>query len=342
MDYEKMLTKGALRCIKNNEKIEGPVIQVIYVGKMLRKHYYNDYDNTTVKNCYNLTVSDGENIINSVELGIHLNSMLDTGILTKFSLIKINNYLITNIIEPAKEPRQVIIFSNLAVIVPGSIIFKTIGNPRPISNNIEPIPRTEASVLTIQVYEECRILHTKQEIWKSLIERGLYSRLLTVGALQSILDNVEVKYPVMQVINIRQLIDTASGLNKYRLMISDGQHFSTFVMLATRLNNMITNGYLTKFSIIYIRSYVVGLLGQSIKKVIILTDLVCLVTRPGAMIGDPKPVREISGQVIENSIPASIPEPIVEMDTLAPSISPIDQDQEVENLPLNLDMLHIS
>jgi len=165
MDYEKMLTKGALRSMKNNERVEGPVMQVIDVRKMLKNHFYNDHDYITINNCYNLTVSDGENIINSVELDIHINSMVTTGKLTKFSLIKINNYLITNITEPAKEPRQVIIFSGLLVIVPGSIIFKTIGNPQPISNNIEPILGTEASVPTVQVYEECRVLHTKQEIW---------------------------------------------------------------------------------------------------------------------------------------------------------------------------------
>ncbi|XP_060863238.1 uncharacterized protein LOC132939855 isoform X2 [Metopolophium dirhodum] len=344
MDYEKMLTKGALRSMKNNERVEGPVMQVIDVRKMLKNHY-NGYDSITVNNCYNLTVSDGENIVNSVEMDIHLNSMFSTGKLTKFSLIKINSYLLTYVIEPAKEPRQVIIFSNLVVIVPGSIIFKTIGNPQSISNNIEPILRTEAPVPTVQVYEESRVFHTTQEIWKTLIERGEYSRLLTVGALQFIMDNVvEVKYPVMQVLGIRQLRDNVSGLNKFRLIISDGQHFSTFVMLATQLNNMITNGNLTKFSIIYIRSHVISQLGQSITKVIILTDLVCLVVRPGGMIGDPKPIRQISGQVVDNSIPAStdaIPEPIVEIDTLAPPISPIDQDQEVANLPLNLDMLHI-
>jgi len=166
---------------------------------------------------------------------------------------------------------------------------------------------------------------------------------LTAGALKFIMNNVEVKYPVMQVLNIRQLTD-ASGLNRYRLMISDGQHFSTFVMLATRLNSMITIGYLTKLSIIYIRSYVVSQLGQDIKKVILLTDLVCLVSYLGAMLGNPKPVGEIAGQVVENIIHAStdaVPEPTVEMDTLAPPISPIDLDQEVENLPLNLDMLHL-
>jgi len=165
-----------------------------------------------------------------------------------------------------------------------------------------------------------------------------------MGALQFIVEDVEVKYPVMQVLDMKQLIDTVSGLNKYRLIISDGQHFSTFVILAPWLNNMITNGHLTRFSIIYIKSYLIHVLGQSTKKVIILTDLVCLVVRPGGMIGDPKPIREISGQVDENNIPAStnaIPETIVEMDTLAPPISPMDQDQELANLPLNLDMLHI-
>lgn len=166
-----------------------------------------------------------------------------------------------------------------------------------------------------------------------------------MGALQFIVNNVEVKYPVMQVLGIKQVTSDYLGIIKYRLMISDGQHYSTLVMLATQLNNMITESYIKKFSIIYIRSYAVSQLSATNKKLILILDLVCLDVCLDRMIGDPKPVVEHSGQVVENSIPAStdeIPEPSVEMGTSAPPTSPIDPDQEVENLPLNLDMLHIS
>jgi len=150
MGYEKMLTKGALRSIKNNEMVECPVMQVIDVRTISR-----------------IIVSDGENI-NSVEIATNLNNMISTGKLTKFSLIWINNYATSNFIEPAKKPKQVIIFSDLIVIVPGSAICKTIGNPQrpqPISNNIEPILRTEATDSMVQVNEACSELHAKQELW---------------------------------------------------------------------------------------------------------------------------------------------------------------------------------
>jgi len=163
MDYEKMLTKGALRSIKNDERVQCPVLQVIDIEQVSKNLVYNN--NNIIMKSYILSVSDGENIMNSVEMNIGLNRMVSTRELSKFSLIKINQYMITNSVAPAKQPRKGIIFTDLVVVVSGSIVFKTIGNPQPIINNIEPMPRTEASVQTVQVYEESRVLHTKHHIW---------------------------------------------------------------------------------------------------------------------------------------------------------------------------------
>jgi len=142
------------------------------------------------------------------------------------------------------------------------------------------------------------------------------------------MNNEEVKYPVMQVLDIRQQINTVTGKDGYCLTISDGQNFYR-VKLANRLKNMITNGYLTEFAIIYIRRYSVSNLKERFKrtrKVIHLLDLVCLVACPGVIIiGNPKPSRENSGEIVENNIPTStdaIMEPSVEMDTSAPLMSP--------------------
>jgi len=145
MEFEKMLTKGVLKSLKNNENIEGPIMQVIGIKKSQKRD-----------NCNSLIISDGENI-NYVEISPIINSMVSTGKLTKFSLIKINDYMTNNIIGPPKEPYQTIFFLDLVVIVPGSIIHKTIGLSQPIFE-------TEASDQTAQVNEECSESDKKQEL----------------------------------------------------------------------------------------------------------------------------------------------------------------------------------
>lgn len=107
-----------------------------------------------------------------------------------------------------------------------------------------------------------------------------HENILTKGALRSIKNNETVKNPVLQVIDIKQIKNTISGNYGYRLTISDGQYFHTNVLLSNQLTNMVTNGYLTQFSIIYIRKYVVGNVknrSNGNRKVILLTDLVFLI-----------------------------------------------------------------
>ncbi|XP_022161557.1 uncharacterized protein LOC111027478 [Myzus persicae] len=320
MEYEKMLTKGALKSIKNNEWVERPVMQVIGVDKMPSRN-----------ECYILTVSDGENR-NSVWITFILNSMVSSGKLTKFSLIKINNYVTSNLIDPSTQPIQAIILSDVVVIVPGSIIHKTIGNPQRFSNDVEPIFGMEASASTAQVNEDYSELdRTKELEWRSLIERGLHSRLLTKGALQSILCNANVKCPIMQVLSILLLKNAITGFSIYRLIISDGQHHYSLVSLDRRLNSLITCGHLKEYSIIYIKSYAVVNVTDSSHRnwqLIVLTDLVCLFVCPGEVIGNPQPAKGNSGQEVANSY--------LDITNGSDSI-----DHEMDNLLHNLDMLHM-
>jgi len=145
MEYEKMLTKGAFMSMKNNINIECPIMQVIDIERCQRRDNY-----------YRLIISDGENI-NYVEISAILNSMVSIGKLTKFSLIKIKNYVTNYVIEPPKEPYQTIFFLDLVVIAPGTIIYKTIGIP-------QPILEAKASAQTTQVNEKCSESDKKQEL----------------------------------------------------------------------------------------------------------------------------------------------------------------------------------
>jgi len=137
-----------------------------------------------------------------------------------------------------------------------------------------------------------------------------YEKMLTKGALKSIMNNEEVKDPVMQVIGVRKI--TASGTNeRYRLLISDGRNFNSFAMLATQLNGMVSSGELTEFSILLIKRHIISNLtdrSKGSKQVMILIDLVVLVPGHvvGSKIGDPTSIVDNSGQVIENSMSTSV------------------------------------
>jgi len=133
--------------------------------------------------------------------------------------------------------------------------------------------------------------------------------MLTKGALKCIMNNEEVKDPVMQVIGVRKI--TASGANeRYRLLISDGCNFNSFAMLATQLNGMVSSGELTEFSILRIKRHIISNLtdrSKGSKQVMILIDLVVLVPGNivGSKIGDPKSIIDNASQTVENSVSTS-------------------------------------
>lgn len=143
---------------------------------------------------------------------------------------------------------------------------------------------------------------------ESLITIMEYEKMLTKGALKSIMNNEEVKDPVMQVLGVRKI--TAVGANeRYRLLISDGSNLNSFAMLATQLNGMISSGELSEFSILKIKRHIISNLtdrSKGSKQVMILIDLVVLVpgSDVGLKIGDPKPIIDNSGQLVGNGTSA--------------------------------------
>lgn len=137
-----------------------------------------------------------------------------------------------------------------------------------------------------------------------------YEKLLTKGALKSIMNNEDVKDPVMQVLGVRKI--TAAGANeRYRLLISDGHNLNSFAMLATQLNGMVSSGELNEFSILQIKRHIISNLtdrSKGSKQVMILIDLAVVVAGDivGSKIGDPKPIIDNAGQLVENGTSASV------------------------------------
>jgi len=131
-----------------------------------------------------------------------------------------------------------------------------------------------------------------------------YEKMLTKGALKSIMNNEDVKDPIMQVLGVRKI--TAAGANeRYRLLISDGHNLNSFAMLATQLNGMVSSGEINEFSILKIKRHIISSLtdrSKGSKQVMILIDLAVMVPGDvvGSKIGDPKPIIDNSGQKVEN------------------------------------------
>lgn len=129
MSYENMLTSGALKSIMNNEEVKDPVIQVLGVRKITA---------TGSNERYRLLISDGKNINSFAMLATQLNTMVSSGEITEFSILKIKRHIISNLTDRSKGSKQVMVIIDLAVMVPGNLVSSKIGDPQPIVDGSEP------------------------------------------------------------------------------------------------------------------------------------------------------------------------------------------------------------
>ncbi|VVC40623.1 Replication factor-A protein 1, N-terminal,Nucleic acid-binding, OB-fold [Cinara cedri] len=286
MEYENLLTKGALRAIMNNEEVNEPVFQILGLRKITAV-------GANVK--YRLTISDGQHLTSFTMLASQLHSMILSRELNEFAIVKIKHHIISKLTDHSKEKNQFIILKDLVVMVPGNVVSSKIGDPKPIIDN-------SGHTVANKIYASVNVTPTMQ-----------IENLLTKGALRAIMNNEEVNKPVFQVLGIRKITD--AGVNsKHRLLISDGQNLNSFAMLVTQLNSMILSGELTEFSIVKIKDHIISNLtyhSEGNKQVIILIDLVVIV--PGnvvlSKIGDPKPIVNNSGYMVTNRMSTSVDVP---------------------------------
>lgn len=80
---------------------------------------------------------------------------------------------------------------------------------------------------------------------------------LTEGAIQKIMNGVEVEKPIIQFLGHKKL-SSQSNAERYRLLISDGVQINSFTMLATQLNHLITDNTMTEHSICQITRYTIS------------------------------------------------------------------------------------
>ncbi|KAJ9597481.1 hypothetical protein L9F63_011666 [Diploptera punctata] len=101
---------------------------------------------------------------------------------------------------------------------------------------------------------------------------------LSEGALSTILSGGHVEDPVMQILGHKKIAGTTSstGLDRYRLLVSDGKHLNSFAMLATQLNSRVTSGELCDFTVVQVSRYITSMVtnaDRGEKRVMVILDL---------------------------------------------------------------------
>lgn len=107
---------------------------------------------------------------------------------------------------------------------------------------------------------------------------------LSEGSLKSIMGGQEVANPVMQILGTKKI--PGGSTERYRVLISDGVNINSFAMLATQLNDLITDGSLPEFTIVQIKRYIVsGVNSNSATNRAVLIILELSIIKKGSEIG---------------------------------------------------------
>ncbi|XP_076823826.1 replication protein A 70 kDa DNA-binding subunit-like [Clavelina lepadiformis] len=117
---------------------------------------------------------------------------------------------------------------------------------------------------------------------------------LSEGAIQALMNGETPSNPVLQCLGIKTI--SGSGMDRVRLLLSDGlQSFGTS-MLASQLNHLVTDGKLETFTVIRITQYQSTML-QGTKRILICLNLeiVKKAVEIGGKIGGPIPLAQAAG-----------------------------------------------
>ena len=105
---------------------------------------------------------------------------------------------------------------------------------------------------------------------------------LTAGSVQRMFNNDTAQNPIVQLLEVKQ-INGQGGATRYRLIISDGQHFMQ-AMLATQLNALVDQQQLQQYCIVRLNEYLCNVVQN--RKIIIILNL-HVISSPGHQIGNP-------------------------------------------------------
>lgn len=73
---------------------------------------------------------------------------------------------------------------------------------------------------------------------------------------------VEIDKPILQILGSKR-IQSSENSERYRLLISDGKFLNSFAMLATQLNDFVTEGRLADYTIVRVNRYITSMVNKS-------------------------------------------------------------------------------
>uniref|UniRef100_A0A8C7XDE7 Replication protein A subunit n=1 Tax=Oryzias sinensis TaxID=183150 RepID=A0A8C7XDE7_9TELE len=112
---------------------------------------------------------------------------------------------------------------------------------------------------------------------------------LTQGAIEALYKGLPIKNPLLQLLNIRQMTSN-SGLPRFRLMMSDGQHALSSFLLTTQLNHLPEQKLLVQHCICMLKKVVTSTLADGRTAVTVMDmEVVQSPEETGGRIGNPTP-----------------------------------------------------
>jgi replication factor A1 len=129
---------------------------------------------------------------------------------------------------------------------------------------------------------------------------------LTAGAIAHIYNTKDTSAkPVVQVVELKQINSTAgngSSNPRYRLSVSDGQHFQP-AMLATQLNDMVAEGSIDRNTVFRMNDYIANEVSN--KRIIIILNVDNL-GKAEERIGDPVSVESLTSGVAPAAVAVNV------------------------------------
>ncbi|XP_039303739.1 replication protein A 70 kDa DNA-binding subunit isoform X2 [Solenopsis invicta] len=120
-------------------------------------------------------------------------------------------------------------------------------------------------------------------------DKDAYLQKIGEATFKTFMFNLEARSEVFQ--GYKKLPKNKDGVDRYRLLVSDGEKLNSFTMLATQLNNLIEDDILNEFSICKITNYYLSSVSKNgkEKRVMLILDIEVVVSgeKVGGRIGNP-------------------------------------------------------
>ncbi|XP_075162697.1 replication protein A 70 [Haematobia irritans] len=239
------LSVGVIARIMSGESVLNPVVQILGVKRMA-EHLRIMISDSKYSNSYAL-------------LATQLNAKFNEENLKDKSIVRLDKYITTVVVRSIPAKRLLLILG-MTVLNSGDQVKENIGDPVSYFEGLSQFDTTDAP-------------NTSEP--NSNSSTTFDSNSLSVGVIPRIMAGETVVDPVVQLLGVKRI---GAPHNRWRIWISDGNYFHTFVMIATHLNSKFNEKNLKNKSIIRLDRYITSVVGNGTlsKRVLIILEMTIL------------------------------------------------------------------